>query len=75
MTSDMSTSFLNNSLAPQPSVAPPQPAVELRAIRSKEILVGYFDDPAIFEAHARRLNNAGFHIYSPINPSGRRSSD
>jgi P4 family phage/plasmid primase-like protien len=72
MTSGMSASLPDNSPAPPtsvaPSVAPSQRAVELRAIRNEDVWVGYYDDPAIFETHARRLNSAGYHIYSPINP-------
>jgi putative DNA primase/helicase len=69
MTSAMNISFPENSTAPPTATGfPPPSAVELRAIRNKEVLVGYFDDPTIFEEHARRLNNAGYHIYSPINP-------
>lgn len=48
-------------------------AVELRAIKSlpsgaNDVLVGYYDDPAIFAEHAKRLNADGYHIYEPINP-------
>jgi P4 family phage/plasmid primase-like protien len=44
------------------------PAVELRAIKNGNVLVGYYDDPTIFATHARSLNEDGYHIYSPINP-------
>ena len=48
-------------------------ATELRAIKplpfgKNDTYIGYYDDPAIFEAHARRLSNDGYNIYSPINP-------
>jgi hypothetical protein len=46
---------------------------ELRASKSlpngkKAIRVGYFDDPERFAAAARELNDAGYDIYTPVNP-------
>ena len=48
-------------------------AVELRAMKpllsgKNDVYVGYYDDPSIFAIHAKRLNDDGYHIYSPINP-------
>ena len=48
------------------------PAIELRAIKplasgGNDVFVGYYNDPAILATHAKRLNDAGYHIYSPIN--------
>ena len=43
-------------------------AVELRAIKGHDVLVGYYDDPALLEQHATRLSEAQYQIYSPINP-------
>jgi putative DNA primase/helicase len=47
--------------------------IELRAIKplpsgKNDTYVGYYDDPEIFAAHAKQLNNDGYHIYSPFNP-------
>jgi hypothetical protein len=46
---------------------------ELRASKSlpsgkKAVRVGYFNDPEKFAAAARLLNDAGFDIYTPVNP-------
>ncbi|MFZ0278435.1 MAG: phage/plasmid primase, P4 family [Candidatus Sulfotelmatobacter sp.] len=71
------TATLANPL-PNTLVVPPHApstetaAIELRAIKSSaarnDVWVGYFNDPAILAAHAKRLNEEGYHIYSPINP-------
>src|SRR4029453_8942202 len=50
-------------------VTPVKKILELRAIHatSGEVLVGHYDDEALFNHHASLLN-ADHHIYSPINP-------
>jgi hypothetical protein len=47
--------------------------IELRAIKplpsgKNDTYVGYYDDPEILAEHAKRLNDDGYHIYSPFNP-------
>ena len=65
------TTTLANPL-PSALVAPSTAAIELRAIKSSasdnDVWVGYFNDPAILATHAKRLNEEGYNIYSPINP-------
>jgi AAA domain len=42
---------------------------ELFALKnSGDTYVGHYDDPAILERHAQRLNAEGYHIYTTINP-------
>jgi hypothetical protein len=43
---------------------------ELRAIRKNpdSTLVGFYDDPHVFDQYARECNELGYSIYSPINP-------
>src|SRR5208282_401227 len=43
-------------------------AVELRAIKGRDVLVGYYDDPVLLEQYASQLNEDRYQIYSPINP-------
>jgi P4 family phage/plasmid primase-like protien len=43
-------------------------AVELRAIKGRDVLVGYYDDPVLLEQYAAQLNEDHYQIYSPINP-------
>jgi AAA domain-containing protein len=42
---------------------------ELFALKGNhDSFVGHYDDPAILELHAKKLNAEGYHIYTTINP-------
>lgn len=47
-----------------------KPIRELRVIRKNpdSTLVGFYDDPRLFDQYARECNELGYSIYSPINP-------